>query len=299
MAHYNRRTFLKQSAITAGLAAGGSSVVAAPVQKRYATDWVTLGRSGINVTRLGFGTGSNGGRVQRELGQKRFTYLVRYAYDRGIRFFDTADNYGGMHEMLREALNGIDRDTYVLQTKIKIDPSQNVSQTIDRFRKECNSDYFDTFLLHCARTKTWPKDLERLCDGLSEAKSKEILRAQGASVHGLDPLAAMPGCDWLDTSQLRINHNGTKMDGPTGDWMEDGTPYHNQAAAGVKKVHDAGIGVVGMKIIGNGDFTSPQAREASFKYVMGLDFVDAVVIGFKTPKEIDEAIDRMNRHLNA
>lgn len=298
MNQISRRDFLKTTAITAGIAAGVTTVTAAPANKRYASDWVTLGRSGIKVTRLGFGTGSNGGSVQRALGQKQFTDLVRYAYDQGIRFFDTADNYDGMHEMLAEALKGIDRDTYVLQSKLKLDLSQNIPQTLDRFRKECNSEYFDTFLLHCVRTDIWPQELERLRDGLSEAKSKQILRSHGASVHGLKPLSATPGCNWLDTTQLRINHKGTKMDGPTGEWMEDGTPYQAQAAAGVKKVHDAGIGVVGMKLIGNGDYTNPADREASFQYVMGLDYVDAFVVGFKTPQEIDEAIERMNRHLN-
>lgn len=297
MNHINRRIFLQTTAATT-LATSSTLANADTKEKRYASDWVTLGRSGIKVTRLGFGTGSNGGRVQRELGQKRFTYLVRHAYDQGIRFFDTADNYGGMHEMLAIALKGIDRDTYVLQSKLKLDVTQDIPQTLDRFRSECNSDYFDTFLLHCVRTNTWPSDLERLRDGLSEAKSKEILRSHGCSAHGLKPLGAIPGSDWVDTTQLRINHLGTKMDGPTGEWMEDGTPHHAKAVEGVKNVHKAGIGVVGMKLIGNGDFTQEATREASFKYVMGLDFVDAYVVGFKTPQEIDECIEKMNRHLN-
>ena len=57
--------------------------------------------------------------IQRELGQKEFTRLVRHAYDRGIRFFESADNYSEMHEMLATALRGIDRSSYKLMTKIR------------------------------------------------------------------------------------------------------------------------------------------------------------------------------------
>ena len=113
-----------------------------------------MGKSDIRVTRLAFGTGSRGGRIQRELGQKEFTRLVRHAYDRGIRFFESADSYREMHEMLATALKGIDRSSYKLMTKIR--PSEaadaeNPQRTVDRFRKELNSDYFDILLMHCVR----------------------------------------------------------------------------------------------------------------------------------------------------
>src|SRR5579875_2575641 len=112
---WSRREFLK-----AGAAAGAAPFVpralgAAP--KRSATDWVTLGQSNVQVTRLALGTGTYGGEVQRQLGQAEFTRLVRYAYDRGIRFFETADAYHGMPQMLATALNGLPRDSYRLMTK--------------------------------------------------------------------------------------------------------------------------------------------------------------------------------------
>src|SRR5271165_6635205 len=115
MAHCSRRSFLK-----AGFAAGvlaGTGRLPLRAARGTATDWVTLGKSGVKVTRLAFGTGSVSGRVQRELGQDEFTRLVRYAYDRGIRFFETAESYGEMHKMLGIALKGIPRDTYRLMSK--------------------------------------------------------------------------------------------------------------------------------------------------------------------------------------
>src|SRR5258708_3667711 len=114
MAHSTRRDFLKTGFAAATVLTGLS---AAPT-KRSATDLVTLGKSNVKVTRLAFGTGTHGGRVQRELGQAEFTRLVRHAYDRGIRFFETAESYHGMPEMLSIALKGIPRDSYKLMTKL-------------------------------------------------------------------------------------------------------------------------------------------------------------------------------------
>src|SRR5205085_2650759 len=103
-------------------------------KQRLASDWVTLGKSNVKVTRLAFGTGTYGGRVQRELGQEGFTRLVRHAYDNGVRFFETADTYGGMHEMLGIALKGIPRDTYTLMTKYRTPNSGDPTPRIDLFR---------------------------------------------------------------------------------------------------------------------------------------------------------------------
>src|SRR5205085_3301638 len=117
MHHTSRRDFLKSGMAAAILGTSGLKPARAAA-KRAATDWVTLGRSGVKVTRLAFGTGTFGGRVQRELGQDQFTRLVRHAYDNGVRFFETSETYGEMHKMLGVALKGIPRDSYRLMSKV-------------------------------------------------------------------------------------------------------------------------------------------------------------------------------------
>jgi hypothetical protein len=302
MTQLKRRDFLKMGAALGGSVVTGAytAVAQQPALKRSATDWVTLGKSGIRVTRLAFGTGSRGGRVQRELGQKKFTRLVRHAYDRGIRFFESADSYGEMHEMLARALKGIDRSSYKLMTKIRPAEAADVEdpqKTVDRVRRELNSDYFDILLMHCLQIANWTTEYRRLMDRLDELKEKQVLLAHGASCHGLTALRTMPSADWLDVALLRVNHNGTHMDGDTGEFGEPGK--HDEALKWIKKIHATETGVIGMKLIGNGDFTDPEQRDASIKFVMNLDCVDAVTIGFKAPSEIDEAITRINKHLNA
>lgn len=297
MSTISRRDFLKSGVAAGALFATGAAVPVKAAAKRAATDWVTLGNSGVKVTRLAFGTGTFGGRVQRELGQEQFTKLVRHAYDSGIRFFETADGYRGMPEMLATALKGIPRDSYKLMTKYRLN-SQDPKATIDRFRKDLNSEYFDILLLHCVRSNDWAEQYKQVRDEFSEAKQKKIILAHGASCHGLLPLRAFPGNKWLDVALLRINHKGTKMDSlQTRDTNDLGDV--NEVTAHAKKIHAQGTGVLGMKLVGEGQFTSAEDRDASLKYVMGLGAVDAVTIGYKSIAEIDEAIGRMNRVLNA
>jgi 1-deoxyxylulose-5-phosphate synthase len=287
-----RRGFIFGSA-----AAALARAVPAQAAKRSATDWVTLGNSGVKVTRLAFGTGTFSGRIQRDLGQEEFTRLVRHAYDRGIRFFETADAYKGMPQMLATALKGVPRDSYKLMTKYRVRDMENPQATIDRFRSDLNSEYFDILLLHCVRSPNWPEETKKLQDTFSEAKHKKVILAHGASVHGLPGLRAFPGNKWLDVALLRTNHKGVKMDSiQTQDTDDIGDV--NEVFATAKKLHTQGLGILGMKLIGEGQFTQAADRETAMQRVFRSGSVDAVTIGFKSPAEIDEAIERMNRALN-
>src|SRR6476646_8973970 len=156
MAHFTRREFLKSGLAAGTLAVSGAVPLGA--QRASATDLVTLGRSGVKVTRLAFGTGTISGKVQRELGQDGFTRLVRHAYDRGIRFFETAESYSEMHRMLGVALNGIPRDSYRIMSKVTTHQGVNPQQKFDELRKLANTEYFDVMLLHWQHTSTWPAD---------------------------------------------------------------------------------------------------------------------------------------------
>ncbi len=297
MTRLSRRDFLK-STVAAGIAAGTGGVSLPAVAAKKATDWVALGNSGVKVTRLAFGTGTFGGRVQRELGQEQFTRLVRHAYDRGIRFFETADAYTGMPEMLANALRGLPRDSYRLMTKYRLRESADPKVTIDRFRRQLNAEYIDILLMHCVRSPDWADQFKRLRDEFSEAKQKEIILAHGASCHGLLPLRAFPGnTDWLDVALLRINHQGTRMDTLKPNDTDDLGDV-KEVVGHIRSVHAKGTGIIGMKIMGEGQFRTPELRDASVKFVLGLGAVDAVTIGYKSAAEIDEAIERINTHLN-
>ncbi|MDZ4798625.1 MAG: aldo/keto reductase [Bryobacteraceae bacterium] len=290
----SRRHFLRL-----GAAAVAAASLPAYAAKRSATDLVTLGRTGVKVCRLAFGTGTFGGRVQRELGQDQFTRLVRYAYDQGIRFFETAESYQGMPQMLAIALKGIPRDSYQLMTKHRIREGVDPKAAVERFRSDLNTDYFDILLMHCMRSPRWPDETKRVQDAFSEAKQKKMVLAHGASVHGLPALAPFPSMtDWLDVTLMRVNHNGARMDTP----HQQESPERgdvNQVFATAQKLHKAGTGILGMKLIGEGQFTNIEDREAAMKYVLKSGCVDAMTIGYKNTAEIDESMKRVNRLLNA
>ena len=202
----SRRDFLKTTLAASALPAVAASAVPT---KRSATDWVALGKSNVEVTRLALGTGTHSGAQQRHLGQEQFTRLVRYAYDNGIRFFETADAYRGMPEMLAEALKGIPRDSYRLMTKYDTHHTEDPIEAVHRLNAALGTDYVDVMLLHCVRSPNWPDETKHLQDAFQEAKEKKLMLAHGASVHGKQALAAFPGHPFLDVAMIRMNHKGT------------------------------------------------------------------------------------------
>lgn len=297
----NRREFIRQSAGLAGAAVLGTDLILAQAEPavRTATDWVQLGRKNkVKIPRLGMGTGSINGQVQRDLGQEGFTRLLRYAYDHGVRYIDTADNYK-THGFVREAVKGIPREHLFIQTKMPIRPENiaNPLATLDRYRKELGVDYVDSLLIHCATKGTWVGDLKPMMDAFDEAQAKGWVRVKGVSCHGLAALRAATKNDWVEVHLARINPQGHYVDSDDPRVM---APDGNvpEAMKEIKAMHDKGRGVIGMKLVGNGDFTNPEDREKAARFAMTCGFVDAVVIGFKSPAEIDEAIGRLNRALS-
>jgi len=293
----SRRHFLKSGLATAGALVGAGQIplLAAPTGGK-ATDWVTLGKSNVKVTRLAFGTGSISGKVQRDLGQEEFTRQVRHAYDRGIRFFETAESYGEMHKMLGIALKGIPRDTYRLMSKVTTRPNGNPQEKIDELRKLAQTDYFDVMLLHYQHTATWVADTAKWQDGVLEAKHKQALIGHGASVHGLPALRQFPGNKWLEVAMIRMNHKGTKMDAL--DYNTQGPGDVPEVVSTVKTVKTEGMGVISMKLVGEGAFTNREDRQKAMRFAFRNAGVDSVTVGYKSIAEIDEAIENLNLALS-
>ena len=286
----SRRTFLK-----AGLAAGvmaGVGVTPLAAEPKTATDVVTLGRSGVRATRLAFGTGTHGGRVQLDLGQQEFTRQVRYAYDHGIRFFETSESYGTSQQMLGTALKGLPRESYTLMTKVTTDDDPNPTARLDELRSNTMTDYFDIVLLHWQHNGNWPTESARWQDAILAAEQKKAIVSHGASVHGLPALRRMPGNTWLNVAMIRMNHKGVIMDTETAD--SGGLGDVNEVVDHIHQVKREGMGVISMKLVGEGRFTNREDRQASLRFAFRNAGVDSVTLGFKNTAEIDEAIENLN-----
>jgi predicted aldo/keto reductase-like oxidoreductase len=294
-----RREFIKGASALAGAAFISCTPLKAVGEKpkRTAVDQVTLGKTGLKLSRLGIGTGTKGGSIQRELGHEEFNRLIRYAFDNGITYIDTADTYN-THEWVREAIKGLPREKLFIQSKMPGNPKESL-EVLDRFRQELNTDYIDSVLVHCAINRNWDKGSKRVMDALEQAKDKKIILAHGVSCHSLPALTVAAKLNWVDVNLVRVNPQGVKIDTQSEGW--DAWSEASDVPEVIKQIkimrkHNHGI--IGMKIMGEGDFTSPEEREKSIRFAMQRDLLDAAVIGFKSTSEIDEAIGNINRALS-
>ena len=290
MSPLNRREFLKTTLVARTVA--GMGVLPLQAERRTATDIVTLGDSGMKVTRLAFGTGSNNGHVQAALGQKEFSRLISYAYDKGIRFFETAESYM-TPGMLGEALKPFPRDSYQLMNKVTTDRGVDPMKRFDDMRRVSQTEYFDIMLLHWQHTGDWVEETKHWQDGMMQAQSKEIIKTRGASVHGLPALRQVPGNKFLQIAMIRMNHKGTRMDAPVGEDANNPSVIP-EVVAHVKQVKKEGMGVISMKLVGDGTFTQHEDRQKAMRFAFQNAGVDCVTVGFKSTQEIDEAIDNLN-----
>jgi len=293
MSSLNRREFLKTT-IVAGAAAAGTLPLDA--ERQTATDIVILGNSGMKVTRLAFGTGSNNGHVQAALGQKEFSRLIAHAYDRGIRFFETAESYM-TPGMLGEALKPYPRESYQLMNKVTTDDGVDPMKRFDDMRRVSQTEYFDIMLLHWQHTGDWVEETKSWQEGMLQAQSKRIIKTRGASVHGLPALRQVPGNKFLEVAMIRMNHKGTRMDAPVGEDANNPSVIP-EVVAHVQQVKREGMGVISMKLVGDGTFTRHEDRVAAMRFAIQNAGVDCVTVGFKSTQEIDEAIDNLNLALS-
>jgi predicted aldo/keto reductase-like oxidoreductase len=294
---FNRRQFLFTIAAGTGTLFAGkiSHAIPAITQAGYANPFqlVSLGKTGIKTTLLGLGTGFNGwNRTSALTRAGNAESVIRYAYEKGIRFFDCADAYG-TNPYIPKGLKGIPRENYTLGSKIMVSsggipeperPDANI--VIDRFRKEMDTDYIDLIQIHCMMRGAWTDEFKKQMDILETLKVKGIIKAHGVSVHSLEAMEAAAATPWTDVVHVRIN--------PFGASMDSSDPA--QVVPVIKKLHDSGKGVIGMKLIGNGSFKDDSEKiDQSIKYVLGLGTVDMIIVGFEKPEQIDNYCDRIKK----
>lgn len=239
---------------------------------------VDLGLTGLTVSPLCFGTGThgqNGRSNQSNLGIERLAYLLQYAHERGVTFWDTADQYG-THPHFAAALREVGRDRVVITSKTTAKDSVQTRSDIDRFLRELATDYIDIVLLHCMMSADWPEKMQGPMEVLSEYKQQGKIRAVGVSNHDFGAFCAAAECDWVDVVLARINYAGHAMD----DIPEKVAPV-------IDKMAQAGKGVYGMKVVGGGsDLTADPGR--AIRYSMGVAGVDAIVMGMMDETQIEE-----------
>src|ERR1700736_5201667 len=283
-----RREFLIRSASGLGAAwLTSTSILNATAEqslpaKFSASDTVTLGSTAIKTSRLAMGTGtvgSGGHSHQTALGVKELSDLLLNGHDHGLRFIDAADSYGS-HPHVAEALKQVKRDQVTLLTKSWARDPASMRADLDRFRKELGTDYIDICLMHCLTEADWTERYKGVMEVLSEAKQKGIIRAHGCSCHSIEALRAAAKSPWVEVDLVRIN--------PIGAYM-DAAP--DTVVSVIREMRAAGKGIVGMKILGQGDLRTRQ--DEALKFAVSLGLLDAFTIGAESKEEQEDLIRRI------
>lgn len=281
-----RRDFIKSTALGVGAAWFGAhrlaSVWAAPAGRFSATDTVMLGKTGIKTSRLACGTGTSGVNHhshQSALGIQGLADLLWRGYDHGLRFFDTADSYG-THPHVAAALGRVPREQVTILTKSWARDAAQMRADLDRFRQELNTDYIDVLLMHCLQEPDWPERFRGAMDAISEAQQKGIVRAHGCSCHSIEALRAAARSPWVQVILSRINPIGSHMDADP-----------DTVVSTLREARAGGKGIIGMKILGQGDMRKRQ--DEALKYALSLGVIDAFTIGAENAEEQDDLMRRI------
>jgi len=281
----HRRDFIKSSLLAGGVAAINPfpHELYAAEKKKNANDIIKLGNTGIEVSRLAMGTGTHGvnraSNQTRKLGVKGLGELLHSAYDQGIFFWDSADQYG-THPHLKEALKYVPREKVVILTKTHATTEEEMKADLDRFRQEIGTDYLDIVLLHFMTKDNWPELKTGAMNMLSQAREDGIVRAHGVSCHTLGALKAAAATDWVQVDLARINPYGSRMDAEV--------PVVVDVLKDMKK---KGKSIIGMKLFGAGELTDK--LDECLQYTLGQDFVDCFTIGQEDRSQMEDLMSRI------
>jgi 1-deoxyxylulose-5-phosphate synthase len=286
-----RREFLLRSACSAGAAwlhsaafpRRARALTLKPLPRKFsASDNVTLGKTGIQTSRLAMGTGTVGSghhSHQTALGVQHLSDLLLNGYDHGLRFFDSADSYGS-HPHVAEALKHVPRDKVTVLTKTWARDAASARADLDRFRRELSTDHLDICLMHCLTEPDWTERYKGVMDVLSEAKEKGIIRAHGCSCHSIEALRAATNSSWVEVHLVRINPIGALMDSDP-----------DTVVSVIKEMRAKGKGIIGMKILGQGAMRDRQ--DEALNFALGLNLLDAFTIGAESKSEQEDLIRRV------
>lgn len=289
MKKMQRREFIRHAGYGVGAAWLASNSLARAAfmseplpQKFAASDTVTLGNTGIKTSRLAMGTGTVGSghhSNQTALGVAGLAAVLLNGYEQGLRFFDAADAYGS-HPHVAEALKHVPRDKVTVLTKTWSRDAASARADLDRFRKELGTDYLDICLMHCVTDGDWTEKYRGVMDVFSEAKQKGIIRSHGCSCHSIEALRAAAKSPWVEVDLVRINPIGSHMDADPATVISV-----------LKEMGAAGKGIVGMKILGQGDLRGKQ--DEALKYALSLGLLDAFTIGAESKAEQNDLVRRI------
>ena len=310
----DRRDFMKKGAhltVTAAVAAAGLSTHmahgAVPADKTITfTDVLptrVLGRTKVELPILGYGGAALPKKWGNTLSTQDRVKLVRHAYDKGIRYFDTAISYGyeDSQAIIGEALKDV-RDNVFITTKVdfwdisKPDgrftkvPKGEATRQVEMNLKELHSDYIDAIMIHGTpgvEQMTVEQCME-VHGELIKARDKGLVRFVGFSAHHyFDKALALISTNEFDLCMLAYGYM------PRGNTRLFSPRTLEQRDACLAKAHELGMGIVAMKVLGAGMLGGFGRKDledlpgAACRYVAQDERIHMLTIGMRTPAEVN------------
>jgi len=244
---------------------------------------VILGDTGIEVSRMAMGTGTHGfggaSNQTRQMGIKGVSDMLRAAYDDGINFWETADQYGS-HPHVGEALKKVKREEVVVLTKTNSKTYEDVKKDLDRFRIELGTDYLDIILLHAVTDPQWNENMKGAMEALAEARVEGILRAHGISCHSIGALETAADEPWVEVDLARFNPGGVRMDADV-----------ETVQKVLTRMKDNGKAIIGMKVYGCGELLDK--KDECLQFQTGTGITDAFTMGFESIEQLKDIQKRL------
>lgn len=231
----------------------------------------TLGRTGIEVSELCFGTlilGILQSNSEPEEGAK----AVRRALELGINFIDTAKTYK-THEHVRLGTEGF-KDV-VIATKSPVKTASEMREDIELCLYELGRETIDIFHMHLVRSKTDIREREGALDTLVKCRQAGMIRAIGLSSHGIEGIRCALDYDEIDVVFPIMNTKGLGITDGTKDEM----------LSLIAEIKSTGRGLYDMKPLGGGHLINN--IPAAIEYVRGLNLFDSISVGLKSPEEVE------------
>ena len=229
-------------------------------------EYLTYGKTGLEISRLCFGAGRIRDTCDTiEAGSK----LMLKALDEGVIFWDTAEGYGTQPH-LGEAVRQIRREEVVIQTKTGAKNYEGAKASIARSLQELQTDYLDVLLLHGIST---PEDLvsrEGALDAFWEAKAAGKIRVIGCSTH----IYTGPVMDAvIDHPELEVILATANKEGR----MLEGGPLDRHLEY-IQRAYNVGKGISIMKVVVAGDIPEADMPEW-IEWGFNLETAHAINLG--------------------
>lgn len=237
-----------------------------------------LGRSKLTVSRLCFGTLTMSP-LQCGLSPREGADLLIYAYEKGVRFLDTADLYD-TYPHIRLALK--DAPDYVVSTKAYCYDRATAQAALERAFRGIGRDYVDLFMLHEQESLYTLRGHAEALEYLTGQRDRGHIGAVGVSTHYCACVRAAPRFEMIDIIHPLINLRGIGI--------QDGNREDMESAIAAARAR--GIGIFAMKPLGGGHLIQDSGE--ALRYAVENPLLDAVAVGMQSRQEIDANVAFFN-----